>query len=300
MQSLSETSWKQYDTGWKKWWKFCLTNALDPFEINIQSVFRFLTEEFKGGASYGTLNSYRSSLSMITGSWLAHDESLKRFFKGIARARPNKPKYDSTWDPKIVLDYYRGRPMNSELPFKDLSFKLIILLALITGQRMQTFSLINIDDIKETNDCIEIRIPKRIKTSGIRRTQPLLIIPFFNEEPVLCVASVLKLYLEKTSEFRGNTKELFISLKRPFKAVGAQTLSHWVKNVLKVCNIDTSIFSGYSTRHAATSAAKRNGLDIEVIKKTAGWTIKSNTFVKFYNLPLVSNKTAFAKAILQN
>uniref|UniRef100_A0A1B0DIH8 Core-binding (CB) domain-containing protein n=1 Tax=Phlebotomus papatasi TaxID=29031 RepID=A0A1B0DIH8_PHLPP len=97
LQSLSEASWKQYDTGWKKWWKVCIiTNTLDPFEINIQSVFWFLTEEFKEGASYGTLNSYRSSLSMITGSWLAHDESLKRFFKGIARARPNKPKYDST------------------------------------------------------------------------------------------------------------------------------------------------------------------------------------------------------------
>ncbi|XP_059612599.1 uncharacterized protein LOC132259072 [Phlebotomus argentipes] len=299
LQSLSESSWKQYNTGWKKWWEFCTDNNLDPFETNTESVFRFLTTEFNKGVSYGTLNSYRSALSMIVGSWLAQDEGLKRFFKGVVRIRPSKPKYDSTWDPKVVLELYRQKPINAELTLKDLSFKLIILLALITGHRMQTFSLINIEDIRETEERIEIRIPKRIKTSSVGRSQPVLIIPFYNEEPKLCVASTLKHYLSKTNELRGAEKQLFISHKRPHKLVGAQTLSHWVKNVLEECEIDTTVFSGYSTRHAATSAANRKGLDIEVIKKTAGWTMNSHTFVKFYNLPLANNKESFANVILQ-
>ncbi|XP_059608142.1 uncharacterized protein LOC132255982 [Phlebotomus argentipes] len=299
LQSLSESSWKQYNTGWKKWWEFCTDNNLDPFETNTESVFRFLTAEFNKGVSYGTLNSYRSALSMIVGSWLAQDEGLKRFFKGVVRIRPSKPKYDSTWDPKVVLELYRQKPINVELTLKDLSFKLIILLALITGHRMQTFSLINIEDIRETEERIEIRIPKRIKTSSVGRSQPVLIIPFYKEEPKLCVASTLKHYLSKTNELRGAEKQLFISHKRPHKLVGAQTLSHWVKNVLEECEIDTTVFSGYSTRHAATSAANRKGLDIEVIKKTAGWTMNSHTFVKFYNLPLANNKNSFANVILQ-
>jgi len=58
-------------------------------------------------------------------------------------------------------------------------------------------------------------------------------------------------------------------------------------------------FSGYSTRHASTSAAFRAGVDLEEIRRTAGWTEKSTTFNKFYNRPLVK-KTTFADRMLRN
>ena len=44
-----------------------------------------------------------------------------------------------TWDPKIVLDHYRKLPKSYELLVKDLSQKLIMMLGLITGHRLQTF-----------------------------------------------------------------------------------------------------------------------------------------------------------------
>lgn len=297
LQSLSSSTWKQYDTGLKKWWIFCKECNLDPFNSDIASVFKFLTKEYDRGASYGTLNSYRSALSLIMGSWLAKDENLKRFFKGLSRMRTNMPKYDCTWDPKIVIDFYKKKANISELSLKDLSHKLIILLALITGHRLQTFSLISIDNIRETEDYIEIKIDKSIKTSKSGRSQLVLTIPFYKEDPKVCVASVLKQYLDRTRKLRNDIKELFISFKRPHKSVGSQTLSHWIKDVSKQCNIDVNIFSSYSTRHAATLAANRKGLDITIIKKTAGWTEKSETFAKFYNLPLVPRKEAFANAV---
>lgn len=300
LQSISDSSWKQYDSGWRKWWSFCIDLSLDPFEPEIQSVLRFLAKEFNSGASYGTLNSYRSALSMIAGSWLAQEDALRRFFKGIYRARPGKPKYDYTWDPKIILDHYRQSPENSGLSIKDLSFKVIILLALVTGHRMQTFSLITIENIRQSEDCLEIKVPQPIKTSRKGHPQPLLIIPFYKNESKLCVASTIQEYLQRTQEIRGNVKELFISYKKPYRRVSSQTLSHWIKNVLKNCKIDTTVFSAYSTRHAATSAANRNGLSIDVIKKSAGWSEKSQTFARFYNLPLIEKKNAFADAVFKD
>ena len=70
-----------------------------------------------------------------------------------------------------------------------------------------------------------------------------------------------------------------------------------MKETLKKSGIDTNVFTAHSTRHASTSAANRNGIDINTIRKTAGWTDNSLTFVKFYNLPLSSNEYDFANAI---
>lgn len=285
--------------GLKKWWTFCSNIKINQFNPTVPEVLKFLSEEYSKGAGYGTLNGYRSALALLAGPSLGQDDIVKRFFRGVRNVRPNKPRYDITWDPQIVLDFYRQLPHNVDLSLKDLSEKLIILLALVTGHRLQTFSLMEVDQIREMSDHIEVRIPRRIKTSKSSEHQPNLIIPFYNDDKTICVASTLKLYLEKTRLIRGDVKSLFISFRRPHKAVGAQTLSHWIKNILMKCKIDVSIFSGYSTRHAATSAAKRSGVDIDIIKKTAGWSQKSQTFAKFYNLPLVHEKDRFAKAILK-
>ena len=169
----------------------------------------------------------------------------------------------------------------------------------MTGHRLQTLSLIKIENIREKKDKMEIFILDKIKTSKLHKEQPLLILPFFSEEK-LCVASALKIYLTETNNNRNNIKELFISCKRPFKAICAQTLSHWIKKILTRCKIDTSVFSGYSTRHASTSAAYRKGLNIVQINERAGWTKEAQTFARFYNRPLVEEVDAFVIAVLES
>ena len=91
---------------------------------------------------------------------------------------------------------------------------------------------------------------------------------------------------------------MFVSYKKPYKAVGSQTLSNWVKSTLQLCGVNTNIFSAYSTRHAATYAAKRKGVNLDVIRKAAGWTKQSETFAKFYDREVISDQESFALAIL--
>lgn len=63
--------------------------------------------------------------------------------------------------------------------------------------------------------------------------------------------------------------------------------------------IDINTFSAYSTRHAATFAAKRQGVSIDLIRKTAGWSKESETFARFYNRCVISENTQFAEAVLE-
>lgn len=86
-------------------------------------------------------------------------------FNGIYSRRPSRPRYKYTWDPKVVLHFVTSKPENKEFNVQDLSMKLITILTLVTGHRTQTFAFINVEDVIKTTSRIEIRIPKRVKTS---------------------------------------------------------------------------------------------------------------------------------------
>lgn len=297
--SLSQGSLKQYDIGLKRWWKFCSKNGIDPVSGAIQDVLGFLTLEYNHGATHGSLNSFRSAIALIHGPELGENSEIKRFFKGVSNLRPPKAKYDCTWDPGLVLECLKKWGCNENLSLEKLSIKLASSLALVTGHRMQTLSLIDIRNIctNGKND-IEIRIPDRIKTSALNNKQPLLSIPFYAKETLICPATTLRDYLKRTKQLREAESKLFISFRKPHKAVTAQTLSRWIKDVLKDSGVDTSIFSAYSTRHASTSAASRSGISIDCILKTAGWSEKSETFARFYKRELIKDKNAFALGVL--
>lgn len=95
-----------------------------PYEGTIAEVLKFLTEEFQDNkASYGMLNSCRSVIALLRGPEVGVDARVKRFFKGIEKLRPSMPKYDSTWEPKIVLDHVSRWGANKDMPLDKLSFK---------------------------------------------------------------------------------------------------------------------------------------------------------------------------------
>ncbi|CAB0029780.1 unnamed protein product [Trichogramma brassicae] len=66
--------------------------------------------------------------------------------------------------------------------------------------------------------------------------------------------------------------EFLQSLSKPHRAIGAETVSRWIKEGLRESGIDTSNFTGHSTRHAVSSKALERGIDIDTIRPTAGWS----------------------------
>lgn len=288
--SLSSSTMKQYNSTLKMWWKFCNDRKFSPFTGNISQVISFLQNILTSTTNiYTSFNTHRAALSLITSTNLGESLLLKRFLKGIFKLRPPRPKYNCTWDPQQVLNYLENLESNDSL--KALSSKLITLLALATGQRIHTLSLISCDNISIVPTGIKIRIPALVKTSRAGSFQPYLDLPYFLHRPKLCVASTLQEYMEKTKSFRSSLDEkLFFTSKPPYRPASKQTLSRWVKETMINAGIDSDLFSPHSTRHASTSAALRKGLSLDKIRKTAGWTDKSSIFARFYNRPLLNNE----------
>jgi hypothetical protein len=302
LSSISPSSLKQYNVYFKKWHTFCLQNSVNLYEAPVSKILEFLSEHYSSGSQYGygSLNSCRAALSLLLGPDVIADDKIHRFFKGVFRLRPPKPKYDITWDTSCVLDHLKTQFPNEDLTLERLTKKCCTLLSLVTAHRMQTLSKIKINNIDILDTKIIIKIPDLIKTSRLGANQPIIVLPFFREKPEICPSTTLTSYINRTATLR-SSETLFVSFKKPYKPVTTQTLSRWIKGILNDSGIDVSMFSAHSTRHASSSRAYSCGVNIDLIRKTAGWSESSGTFAKFYNRTILdTNEASFASAIINH
>ena len=65
---------------------------------------------------------------------------------------------------------------------------------------------------------------------------------------------------------------------------------------MKLAGIDIDKFKPHSVRSAATSAAKKAGVSVDIIMKATVWKNES-TFRKFYDKPIADRKR-FSKPLL--
>ena len=188
--SLQASAVSTYSTSLRRWWQFTRSRPDIVLNPSTSDVLEFLTSEFQRGISYSALNCAASALALLSNSSGHPDPLVQRFLKGVANLRPPRPKYNTTWDPQVVLEFLRSRPDTCSLELLELSKKLLILLALTTGQRLQTISSIALPNIVRDATQTTIFIPDRIKTSRPGKNQPLLVLPLFPEEKLLSLIHI--------------------------------------------------------------------------------------------------------------
>ncbi|KYN21782.1 hypothetical protein ALC57_05841, partial [Trachymyrmex cornetzi] len=297
LASLAPSTIQQYTRPLRDWWNFCQNRQLSPFTPTEGVALEFLALALESAGSYSSINTTRSAISLISPNSVGEDPLIKRFCKGVSVIKPQRPRYDYVWDPAPVIKKLASEFPHQNLPLDRLTRKLVMLLALSTGQRCQTLAAIKISQITFEENRALIRIPDKLKTSAPGRPQPLLSIPKFGNHEELCVVGLLSIYTEKTKDIRPPTCDsLLIALKQPHEAVGAPTVSRWLRTTLSECGVSDA-FSAHSTQHAATSKAANKGVPLELIKKAAGWSGESRVFANFYNRPLI-NSEAFASSVL--
>lgn len=286
ISSLSDSTLKQYQSCFRRWTSFCRERNIDPLALDPILVVTFLQWVLDtSSVSYSTINTFRSALSLLSPNSLGCDPLISRFMKGVFHVRPPKPKYDTTWDPQLVLDHL-DHPIED---FPGISHKLATLMLLATGQRLQTIALIRMSDIHQQPGVgVKIFISGRTKTTAPHRPQPCLELHFFPHRPHLCVVSLLQKYLNMSADLRPDDSDfLFIICRPPYTPASRQVISKWVSSTLNDAGVPQA-FRPHSTRHASVSAANRSGMPIESIIRAAGWSRNSSTFAKFYNRPLTS------------
>ena len=162
--SLAKSTLTQYEKAIRLWWTYCREKGLSVYDANTTDVLEFFLSQLEIVGSYSTLNVSRAAISLIMGNRLGEVSEVSRFFRGVANEKSKKAKYSHTWDPEIVIEHISHWPPNEELPLKNLTKKLVTLLALATGQRVQTLAAIKLPNITECDNAISITITDKLKT----------------------------------------------------------------------------------------------------------------------------------------
>ena len=128
--------------------------------------------------------------------------------KGVFRSRPPVPRYEATWDVQVVLSHLASFAPVNQLDLKSLTHKLVMLVALVSAQRMQSIHLLDLQLMKTGTDMVEFAFPTHIKQSRPGYKNSSLQLKAYPADPGLCVVTHLREYLVRTQELRGSESKL--------------------------------------------------------------------------------------------
>ena len=301
IQSRRQSTHKQYQTYIVAWHVFCATTGVSPTSPTIPQVIDYL-EHIRTTRSlgYSALNTARSALSsilpLINAIPIGQHPLVKTYLRGAYNINPPAPRYSETWDPEQLLRLLKQWSPPDTLSLQMLTFKLLALVLLVTGQRIQTVSLLDLDFLFLNDSRAIFQIPGLLKQSRPGYTNPTVVLSAYPNDNALCVLTVLLEYIRRTEGLRSAARALFVSFRKPHGPVTKQTLARWMKSTMDMAHIDTSIYAPHSVRSASTSAALRGGVPVQHILDKAGWASRS-VFARFYNRPTTSTNH-FESAVL--
>lgn len=294
----TQSAYNCYITKWKQYASENSINLMSPSPVEVAN---FVAKLFAEGASHSAVNTARSALSAflprVDGRSMGSHPDVCRIVKGVFEERPSLPRYSDTWDVNVVLQYLSSLPDVNDLSLKELTLRMCMLLALVTGQRGQALHLLKVSDLRFcATKCTILYSEKHKQSRPGFHTDPTDIMPY-NRNQKLCLLAHLRRYLVVTKELRDpSQKQLLLSYVKPHVPISRQTFSRWIKCVLSAAGVKTETYGSHSTRAASCSAAAKAGVSLAAIMKAAGWS-NDCTFAKFYRKNTTQN---FGQMLLDN
>ena len=102
------------------------------------TLIAFLTHMFNKGIGFSQINTARSAISVLyslSGPRLGDDPLVSRCMRGVQSLRQPQPKYPILWDVSVLLLHLQGWNVST---LRDMSMKLVTLLAVLSAQRLHT------------------------------------------------------------------------------------------------------------------------------------------------------------------
>ena len=235
---------------------FCCQRQIDPYKPGLIVALQFLHTLYNNELSYSAINTARPALSTILtiegAKTFGTHPVVSRYLKGVFLNRKPVPRYKSVWDVSKVLRYLKTLNPNQQISLKELTLKLVMLLSLVTAQRGQSIHML---DISDTESSCTFSLLEHIKTSRPGNSGPCIKFSCFTPDEEICPIRTLSAYLQRTEKVRHDNTQLLLSYMKPFKPVSRDTISRWMKIVVRDAGINTSMFKPHSTRAASCSKA---------------------------------------------
>ena len=134
------------------------------------------------------------------------DPRVTALMTGISNIKPPQPKYCTIWDVEDVLNQLRTWSHNELLSPKQLTFKLVMLVALIAINMGSEIHKLDIKFMGITKTKAVFSFGSTVKPSRRGRKTPPIEFHARPQEPGLCPVSTLHCYLEMSKKWRNEIK----------------------------------------------------------------------------------------------
>ena len=135
---------------------------------------------YEEGYEYRSVNCYRSAISGFHETISGFRSAISGFHEGLPvgqhpevctlltevfNLRPPQPRYSSTWDVQIVLEFIKNNwTDNKSLPIKDLTLKLTMLFAPMSVSRASSIHHLDIRFISLSKEKVVFHFTNLLKT----------------------------------------------------------------------------------------------------------------------------------------
>lgn len=296
---------KTYSVYISRWLKYAGSKKnVSITSPTLQDVTDFLAELAQGGLLYSGMNTARSALSSvldeIDGVPVGKHRLVCDLVKGVYNAAPPEPRYTQFWDVNPVFKLLLAWGNNEKMDLQRLTFKVTMLLFLVTSARGQTIANLPVRRLK-VSDKLVFCMDSLLKHQ--RQGDPLetVVLEPYPDVPQLCVVETVLDYIIRTKDIRDPVEGhyLILSYDRPHKSVGVTTLGRYMSTVLELAGIDTEKFSLHSSRGATTSKAEQLGASAVQLMKHAHWK-SIVSFAKHYRKDIQQDENPIPKMLLDN
>lgn len=256
--------------------------------------------------SVSSIKGYRSTLAHVfkeKGLDLSSSAELSNLIRSFDLELPPHDHSVPKWDISVVLKYLLKPPFEplASASRESITLKTVFLVALATAKRVSELQAISAavthsDRWKSmtltfARDFVaKTQRPSDPSTALQPVTLPALSVVGPNDlDAQLCPVRALRTYLDVTKKFRPECKRLFVSLfPNAKKNVGKNTLSRWIRRVIRQAYLDSSPdelkelkVSAHEVRAISTSLAFLHNSSLQDVMLAASWRGHS-TFSTFY------------------
>ena len=297
--ALRRSSRAVYQVRWSIYRSWCREQGHSVSRPTLAKVADFLYWlRFTRGLSVSSLRGYRSVLSAMFRFHLpslSSDPVIRDHLRSFRLSSGERVLRPPAWDLSKVLRYLVSpvfEPL-SQAPFRSLTLKTLFLLALATAKRVgELQALSSVVTFVDGDACLSY-IPQFVaKSESLTRSIPRSFLvksladfaAGLDIDLLLWPVRALRLYLHRTRSLSPLRHRLFVSPRRPSRAMSKNAVSFFMREVIHAAGAarpEVGSLRAHEVRSVSTSVAFHRNWSVSSVLESATWT-SSSVFSSFY------------------
>ena len=288
-----------YQHWWSIYRSWCYDHGHSVSRPTLAKVADFLYWlRFTKGLSVSSLRGYRSALSAVFRFHLpslSSDPVIRDLLRSFRLSSAERVLRPPAWDLSKVLQYLVTSAFEplSRASFRALTLKTLFLLALATAKRVgELQALSSLVTFVGADACLSY-IPQFVaKSESLTRSIPRSFLvksladfaAGLDTDLLLCPVRALRLYLPRARSLSPGRHRLFVSPRRPSRAMSKNAVSFFLREVISAAGAarpHVGSLRAHDVRSVSTSVAFHRNWLVSSVLESATWA-SSSVFSSFY------------------